>query len=187
MLAAGASNRLGQPKQLVKFHDKPLLQHMIDTAQEVEVSERVLVLGAKGELIQEVIETSSFHIIHNYDWKKGMSTSIHHGLNYLHGSCPDLKHVIIILSDQPFLSSDILYQLIASQDANQPCITACSYANQLGVPAIFSHHFFEDLLTLKGDQGAKKIIQNHLSNVRAIPFSKGAIDIDTPEDLNHLK
>lgn len=186
ILAAGASSRLGHPKQLVKFEDKPLLQHMVDIGQEVDVLERVLVLGAKSELIQEVIITGTFSTIHNYEWQKGMSTSIHVGLKSLRSKCPDLQHVIIILSDQPFVTVEILNQLIASQDDSNPCITTCSYANQMGVPAIFSHHFFKDLLGLKGDQGARKIIQKNLDHVRAIPFSKGAIDIDTPDDLEHL-
>ncbi|WP_425390742.1 nucleotidyltransferase family protein [Ekhidna sp.] len=187
ILAAGASSRLGQPKQLVKFEDKPLLQHTLDIGQEVNVQERVLVLGAKSELIQEVIIPGTFSIIHNYEWDKGMSTSIHVGLKSLEGKHTNLKHVIIMLSDQPYVTIEIINQLIASQDAAEPCITTCSYANQMGVPAIFSHHFFEDLLKLTGDQGARKLIQQKLDCVRTIPFSKGAIDIDTPDDLEKLE
>lgn len=189
VLAAGASSRLGQPKQLVKFEDKPLLQHILDIGQEVHVNGRVLVLGAKSELIQEVIIPGTFSIIHNYDWEKGMSTSIHAGLQSLQSlqsKHANLKHVIIMLSDQPYVTVEIINQLIASQDATEPCITTCSYANQMGVPAIFSYHFFEDLMKLKGDQGARKLIQQQLDYVRTIPFSKGAIDIDTPKDLDQL-
>lgn len=187
ILAAGASSRLGQPKQLIKFEDKSLLQHMIDVGQEVDVTERILVLGAKSELIQEVIIPRTFSIIHNYEWQKGMSTSIHVGLKSLQLKCTDLKHVIILLSDQPFVTVDLIKQLIASQDESERCITTCTYANQMGVPAIFSHHFFDGLLALTSDQGAKKLIQRNLDHVRTIPFSKGAIDIDTPDDLDQLK
>ncbi|MEP0987568.1 nucleotidyltransferase family protein [Ekhidna sp.] len=187
VLAAGASSRLGQPKQLVKFEDKPLLQHILDIGKEVHVNERVLVLGAKSELIQEVIIPGTFSMIHNYEWQKGMSTSIHTGLKSLLSKCANLRQVIIMLSDQPYVTVDLINQLIASQDATKPCITTCAYANQMGVPAIFSHHFFEDLMKLKGDQGARKLIQQQLDHVRTIPFSKGVIDIDTPDDLGKLE
>ncbi|SNT39466.1 molybdenum cofactor cytidylyltransferase [Ekhidna lutea] len=187
VLAAGASSRLGQPKQLVKFEDKPLLQHILDIGKEVNVNERVLVLGAKSELIQEVIIPGAFSIVHNYDWEKGMSTSIKVGLKSLQEKHTNLKHVIIMLSDQPYVTIEIINQLIASQDDTKPCITTCSYANQMGVPAIFSHHFFADLLKLTGDQGARKLIQQKLDHVRTIPFSKGVIDIDTPDDLGKLE
>jgi molybdenum cofactor cytidylyltransferase len=57
----------------------------------------------------------------------------------------------------------------------------------LGVPALFSKKYFKPLMELTGEQGAKKIIQQNMNDVESFEFEKGAVDIDTPSDYNHLK
>ncbi len=184
ILAAGSSSRLGQPKQLVSYQGKSLLVHAIEAAKEVAGGAVVVVTGAHEELIRAAIATYDVHIIHNPLWQQGMASSIAAGVN----SLPSGTHqAIIMLCDQPFADAALLKELIGQQRLNDSKLVACTYGGSIGVPALFDQSLFAQLLELKGQEGAKKIIQKCQEQAAIIPFEKGTIDIDTPTDLEHLR
>ncbi|MGB5978176.1 MAG: nucleotidyltransferase family protein [Cyclobacteriaceae bacterium] len=184
ILAAGSSSRLGRPKQLLTFRNKPLLQHVIDTAGPFPFATRVLVLGAHAGDISGKIATKTFTPVMNPGWATGMGTSISKGLKQALLQVPELQHVLILLSDQPFLSKDLIQKLIRTHLAGDKPVTASEYNGVTGVPAAFSEELFADLLNLDGDRGANALIAGHPANV--VPFDKGDIDIDTMEDYRKL-
>lgn len=186
ILAAGASRRLGRPKQLVAYMGKPLLQHVLNVAQEVKSKKIVLVLGAGHEQIRNEISTEGIDVIVNEDWNEGVASSIRCGLTHLESDVASLEHVMFLVSDQPFLTAEVIESLVSTQALDQPSIVASSYDGQIGVPAIFSHHFFDDLHGLNGDVGAKKVIMSNKQVVKTVPFTDGDFDIDTKEDYKSL-
>lgn len=185
ILAAGASTRLGRPKQLLEYRGQPLLQHLIDLADQTICNPSLVILGSGAEEIKERIDSKSLEVIENPEWEEGIASSIRFGLSYLGEKNPDVKHVLFLLSDQPYLTIDVINELLKLKGANKS-ITACEYNDQVGVPAIFSHHFFEDLMRLEGDSGAKKIILQNMDYVSMVPFVGGEMDIDTEEDYERL-
>ena len=94
--------------------------------------------------------------------------------------------MMFLLSDQPFLSSEVLEKLMTKHRSKAGMITVSKYDGQLGVPMIFPKSFFDELLKLDGDSGAKKIVKNHLDCVQSVSFEKGKYDIDTEEDYKKL-
>ncbi len=185
ILAAGASSRLGQPKQLLEFLGKPLLQHTIDEALKSRVESIVLVLGSHADQIQEAIQSEGLILGVNPNWNEGMASSIRFGLNLMTSKSETVQHVLFLLADQPFISNLLINQLVEKQLAEKS-IVACDYGNQVGVPAIFSRNYFDELFELKGDRGAKKLFHKHSDNLQTIPFEKGIIDIDTLDDYRKL-
>ena len=186
LLAAGASRRLGQPKQLLEYQNKTLLQHTIDVAHTIPCELCVLVLGSNAQQIEAQTELRDFRMVLNSEWKEGIAGSIRTGLSELLIHAPDVEDVLILLSDQPHLHTDFLKKLVVEHARSPVGITASSYADQIGVPAIFNRKFFDELLTLKGDKGAKKIIMKYSEQVTLIPFEGGETDIDTKEDYDQL-
>lgn len=186
LLAAGASRRLGRPKQLLDFNGRPLLQHAIDVVNSLEVNKRLLILGSNAKQIQQAIDPGFMEIIRNDQWEEGMASSIRLGLSVLLERNQNTQHALFLLSDQPYLSTEVLQQLVAGQARDKRSITACRYQDELGVPMILSHHFFNELQQLQGDHGAKKLVMQHQGVVHQVPFEKGAIDIDTDEDYRML-
>lgn len=186
ILAAGKSGRLGSPKQLVRFQDKTLIQHAIDTALATQMKPIIVVLGAYAQKIKTIIADKKVHIVENSDWESGLSTSVKCGLKELITTYPLKKSVIFMVCDQPFVSSDILIGLLTTQVQSGMPIVACNYQGINGTPALFTDSMFEALTTLTGDMGAGKLIRQNQDNTALFPFPEGIIDIDTKEDFRHL-
>ncbi len=176
---------MGRPKQLLEYRGKLLLQHLIDLAIQTKCDPSVIVLGSNAEDIGGRIDPKHLQLIENKGWEEGIASSIRFGLTHLRSKEPNLKNVLILLSDQPYLTIDVLNELLSVQK-NHKSIAACEYNHQVGVPAIFSHHFFDDLMKLDGDQGAKKIIMRNMDFVSMVPFVGGEIDVDTEEEYQKL-
>ena len=187
ILAAGTSSRLGYAKQLVEFKGKSLLQHSIDVSDSLEFDTKILVLGARKDEIESEIDLKGHELEINENWEEGMSTSIRKGVLRSQELENELDHIVILLSDQPFVSKVRIEELIEVQLDNNSQATFSEYAGDLGVPAIFSAEVFYDLKELKGDQGAKKLIQDQNLDYEIVKFEMGNFDIDTAEDVELLK
>ncbi len=186
ILAAGASSRLGRPKQNVVYKGKTLLQNTISAALATNCEKIIVVLGANYELILPTIQHFNITIIHNTNWQEGMASSIRMGLASLLDLQPETKQVIFTVCDQPYLSPAILSGLITTQKQTKAKIVSSNYGKHLGVPVLFQQSYFAELMQLKGDEGAKKLVKKYHDEVKSYPFLKGEVDIDTLDDLEIL-
>ncbi len=187
ILAAGASTRMGRPKQLLPYQGGSLLSHTIENAVASVCKPIIVVLGANAENIRSQISEPAIKIVENPDWHLGMSSSIRRGILSIITDYKTIDTVIITVCDQPFLSAEIINNLVSTYYSTKKSIIACEYADTLGVPVLFSQIFFSELANLSEDVGAKKLIKNHYHEVLSIPFPLGAIDIDTPEDYQQIE
>lgn len=96
---------------------------------------------------------------------------------------PNLDALIVLVCDQPFVTRELLLVLITARSRSKGRNAACVYAGTIGVPALFDRSLFPLLQTLRDEQGAKAVLSAHPSEIVQIPFAEGAIDIDTPADL----
>lgn len=187
ILAAGSSSRLGYPKQLVEFNGIPLLQHCIDVAESLQLDFKFLVLGSKSEEILKEIKSRNFEVVINENWEEGMGTSVSKGVCEALKIENELDHILILLSDQPFVTKEKIQELIKVQlDTSKPA-SFSEYAGDIGVPAIFSRQLFSDLQKLKGDQGAKKLLHDKNFQYGTVKFKCGNFDVDTTADVELLK
>jgi len=182
ILAAGASRRLGQPKQLVSIKNKLLLQHAIDIGTSISPHTTAVILGANNEKIKPKVNFYSSHIIINLKWNEGISSSIRSGINYFEKKHPSIENLLFLVCDQIYLSKTHLTKMIESHIKNGSKITCSSYKKEYGVPVIFNNQLFDSLKKLNGDYGAKNILKKNMKEIKAIPFIGGEYDIDTPED-----
>jgi molybdenum cofactor cytidylyltransferase len=185
ILAAGNSSRIGSPKQNLIYDEKTLLQHVIEEAIKAKLHPVVVVTGANAEKLFESLQSQPVEIVFNNLWEQGMGTSISAGVNKIIAN-KNVENVILAVCDQPFISFEILQQLIDKKKESGKNIVACSYANTIGTPVLFHRNYFENLLQLKADEGAKKFLKEYNDDVAVIPFPKGNIDIDTVQDYVHL-
>jgi molybdenum cofactor cytidylyltransferase len=185
LLAAGSSSRLGQSKQMLPVDGVPLLEHAAKTALASGVKDVIVILGANEQPHLNAIQTLPVTTIANHYWKSGIGSSIKSGLNYLIRKSPDTEAVILMVCDQPSLTSQHLRNLVKAFNQTKAPIVASRYANTLGVPALFARSFFTNLLMLRDEQGAKKLIEQFQAQVKPVDFPEGSIDIDTLEDYQN--
>jgi molybdenum cofactor cytidylyltransferase len=186
ILAAGGSVRFGRPKQLLTFQGESLAHRAIRAATEAQCAYVVVVVGDVGDEIENDLRESSVVVVPNAEWRRGLGTSIRCGLRYLRSSVTGLDAVVILACDQPFVESSTIAALMAERERSGKPIVASSYANTLGIPALFDRSCFDALLALPDESGAKAIIESRRDDVASIEFEKGAIDIDTPADFERL-
>ena len=183
ILAAGESNRMRIPKQLLPFKGKNMLQHAIDEAAVSMADFVFVVLGANAERIKRVLHSSRAQLIMNHSWHEGIGSSIRSGIKALP---PSVDSAIISLCDQPYANTKTFNDLIIAFETTGTSIVACEYGGSSGTPAIFSRTYFDQLLILEGDRGAKRIILENRHDTATIPFAEGTIDIDTAEDYRQF-
>jgi len=186
ILAAGNSSRLGRPKQLLEYKKSTLLKNTISEALKVENALVIVVTGANDEVIKNEINSAEITVCLNTDWENGMSSCIAKGLNELSILNPDCQQCILAVCDQPFVTSTIFENLINEHHKTQKGIIASAYSETLGTPVLFHQKYFEELLELTGQEGAKKLIKKYTDDVVSVLFEKGNIDIDTEEDYQEL-
>ena len=186
ILAAGSSSRLGQPKQLLKVNDVPLLSKTLQAARDAGFARIVVVLGSNYQEHKSVIENLPVEIVFHTDWAKGMGSSLKAGLKKILENHPKTEAVVVTVCDQPHLSGSHLKALLNKYHVSHARVVASKYNNTLGVPALFDQSLFEDLLQVADGQGAKVVIQKQTNQVEFVDWPEGNIDIDTPADLKHL-
>ncbi len=186
ILAAGASTRLGSPKQLLELSGKTLIENVVLTANATEFHP-VVVLGSDADKIRNVITDLPVEIVINENWKSGMASSIKVGLDRVLEIHSDLTAVILLLCDQPFITSETLVKLAEARTFSGKPIVASAYEGTLGTPALFSRELFEELRNLGGSKGAKPLIERYRANgVESIPAPEAAFDIDSLKDFKRL-
>jgi molybdenum cofactor cytidylyltransferase len=186
LLAAGSSSRLGQAKQLLPFKNSTLVRHRVATVTQALGNEYhvFVVTGAKRKEVCKELTGLSYTEVYNDQFSEGMSTSMKAGLSCLP---PDVEAVMFLLVDQPFVSEKHLSEMADKWLSNPAKVLCAAYSGIVGVPAIFPRKYFEQLLALKGDQGARKILKN-LSDTEVLryPLPEASVDLDTLEDLKAI-
>ena len=185
ILAAGKSERFGSPKQLIHYRSKSLLLHSVSEAGQATLP-LIVVIGANKSLVENELKGQHVLIAENNKWKEGMSSSLHRGLLAAKGLNDSVDAIIFMVSDQPFVSGLLIKNLIETQQKTGLPIVASDYGNGCGVPVLFHKIFFDEILELTGDTGAKKLIEKYKHLAAFVPFPLGKIDIDTIEDYQTL-
>lgn len=174
VLAAGASTRLGEPKQLLNIGGETLLERTVRVAREAGCAPIVVVLGAAHvEILADTRLTDAVSVI-NDEWQEGMASSIRLGVRTLGFIAKEAEGVLLMTCDQPAITVKHLTLLMMKQE-----IKASRYAERNGVPAYFPKQYFPQLMALTGDSGARTL----LAQVRSENLLHGELDIDTAGDL----
>ncbi|WP_179343676.1 nucleotidyltransferase family protein [Winogradskyella ursingii] len=182
ILAAGKSSRMGQPKQLLAIDGTNLLGKTIEHALESKANKVTVVLGYKADIIEKEIKNKTVEIIINHDFESGLSSSIVAGIKAI----KDVDAVLITLADQPKVDKIYLNKMISKFTEQSEFVIASNYNGSIGVPAIFSKAYFQQLLMLSGDKGAKQLLNSKEIKVKTVDASVDLLDIDTLEDYKNL-
>ena len=180
VLAAGQSSRFGATKQLAKFDGMPLVERAVRLAESVCGNRTLLVVGHNSQSIASACQPLEGFIAINERYAEGIGTSIACAARRIDKVADGL---MILLADQPLITTAHLHDLIDEWTASPQSVVASAYANTFGPPVIFPRAAFSVLATLRGDSGARKVIEENNVSAKFVNFEPGAKDIDYPDDL----
>jgi len=180
ILAAGGSSRLGQPKQFLLHGGQTLLARTVNAA--AGCAPVVVVAGRNAQQVEEELQNRQVWVVHHEEWERGIGTSIRVGVARALEIAPDLDSLIVLVCDQPHVTSTLVTSLREMREQERKPIVTCVYAGSVGVPALFARSLFPELQSLGDTDGAKGIILRSAADVSQVAFPEGAIDIDTPAD-----
>ena len=183
LLAAGASTRLGSPKQLLALDGKPLLVRAAEAALASPAWPVVVVLGAHAERIRPTLARLPVLVAENPAWTEGMAASIRAGVTTLQQFSRHLDGALLALCDQPAFSAATIERLLAARAESGRSIVAARYSGRLGAPALFLREHFPALAALTGEEGARALLHADPERVAAVDLPELAVDLDTPDDV----
>ncbi len=189
VLAAGASSRMKSPKQLLRAGGKTILAWVLEAALASELERVILVLGHEAEKVLTALGSLGSHrrlkTVVNDRYKKGMSSSLRAGLKEARDEFPS---VMFLLGDQPLVKTATINLLLHRfwESDKDICVPVCD--KRQGNPVIFSSRFYDRVLGIRGDKGARKIVSADPCYVLSVEIEDPLcfLDIDSPEDLKTL-
>lgn len=182
--AAGASTRLGQPKQLLRFGSSTLIRRAIETAASCKPGEIIVVTGSRASEVRDAAGDAPARWVHNPRWRDGMGSSIATGAGAID---PASGGVLILLCDQWRIGAGDLQTLVSAWRAAPGRIAAAQAGGHYTPPVVFPSGRFDRLRTLEGDRGARSLLQSEPGLVTAVPLENAAYDLDTPAHLELLE
>ncbi len=188
ILAAGASKRFGQPKQLLDWRGRPFVRAVAQTALEAGLSQVLIITGANAHLVEAAVNDLPVIIKRNDDWQDGQASSIKAGIDEsIHSDSYRIGAAVFLLADQPQIGSSVIKALIDYHAAGlDPIIAPLVMMEQRANPVLFDRITFPDLMSLEGDVGGRAIFSRH--HVEYMPWhdDRLLLDVDKPEDYQRL-
>jgi len=185
LLAAGQSKRMSGKNKLTKeIQGIPLIKLSVKNILASSINELIIVLGHQKEIIEKLIDKNKkIKFVFNKNFESGMASSIKTGLNHL---SEKTEAFFICLADMPMVNHDIYNQLIKSKDNKE--IIVPTYKGQQGNPVLFDKSMKEKVLDIKGDVGAKKILELNKDKILNLEINDQSITkgFDTKDNFNSL-
>lgn len=191
ILAAGASRRLGRPKQLLPYGEGVLLDAVLATVRDCGFDQTVLALGGAAADVQRAVDTTGCEIALTPDFGAGCAASIAAGIAALR---PDTDAVVLLLGDQPEVRAatarallGLLFASGAAAGPDAPGIAVCRYDDGIGHPLAFTRRMFPELAALHGDKAVWRLLEQRADDVVELPVPGTVpLDVDTDEDYRRV-
>jgi len=187
VLAGGGSRRLGRSKQVEPWGDGTLLGHVVAAVRALPVDEVWVVLGARFEQVLAEVDLTDCGVVENPEWEEGIASSIRVGLDAVTRlSRADLA--LLVLGDQPDVPADVVNGLIEAHRRSKALAVVPKYRYSRGNPILVDRALWPRLMSLEGDEGAKRLLQAHPEWVEEVWFERLAPrDVDTDADISDLR
>lgn len=185
VLAAGRSTRMGEPKQVMRIRGKPLLRIVLETLRKAKVDETVVVLGPDAGRTMEEVGIKGERVVVNPRQSEGMSSSLRLGLRSL---SPDTTAAVVVLGDMPLLSPSTVNRIIDGYLSKGAPVVVPTYRGVRGNPVLFARSVFPEIMKIRGDVGARSVVDSQGGAVLEVPVAdEGVIvDIDTQSDYERV-
>jgi 4-nitrophenyl phosphatase len=185
ILAAGASTRMGRPKQLLPVGGRPMVRRVAEAVCAAGPAQVIVVVGAYAEAVRQALAGLPLQVIANEQWAAGMSTSLHAGLRAVE---PGVRAALIVLADQPGLTPDLIRALVDRYQATGIPVVAPFFRGRRGSPVLFDRALFGELLAVEGDEGGRQVLARYEQRLARVEVAAAELlrDVDTRQEYEQL-
>jgi molybdenum cofactor cytidylyltransferase len=186
VLAAGGSRRFGSPKQLAELDGVPLLQHAVDAMLAVPAIDAIrVVLGAHADEVRRAVDFGDAEVVVCEDWSEGMAASLRSGVAALEG----FDWVVVTLGDQPRVGAEVIAAVVDRARGTRAGTDAVRalYDGTPGHPVALGRDLLERVPQLRGDIGARALLEEAVVRTIEVGRLASPADVDTPEELEALR
>jgi molybdenum cofactor cytidylyltransferase len=183
ILAAGGSQRMGRPKQLLPVGGMPMIRRVAEAVCAAVLAQVVVVVGAAADQVRPAIEDLPISVVHNPHWADGMSTSLQAGIAALRS---DIQAAVVVLADQPRLTPGLVRQLVDCYLSSSASIVVPVFHGQRGNPVLFDRRLFPDLLRLEGDSGGRALFPRYERDLHYLDVEDKAVLLDIDDWADYL-
>ena len=188
VLAAGRSTRMGTINKLIaEIGGKPLVRIAAEQALASRAGPVIVVTGHERERVEAALAGLPVRFVHNPGYTDGLGTSLKAGIAAVPA---DADGAIVCLGDMPQVDSPLIDKLLASFDPERGALVVVpTFDGRRGNPVVWSRRFFNDLMLIQGDIGARHLIGSYAEAVAEVPVAGEAAltDVDTPESFSAVK
>ena len=182
LLAAGNASRFGAAKQTLAIEGIPMVRRAAMTALDAGLSPVVVVIGAHADVVRPCLAGLPVQLVENPDWRSGMGGSLGLGVKTAMAMEVAPQALLVLLADQPGVRPADLKGMIKAHPTAPGHIQAAQFNGHLGPPCLFPRDYFEELASLQGPNGARRLLELHFDRVQVRELPSAAFDIDTPTD-----
>jgi molybdenum cofactor cytidylyltransferase len=185
LLAAGLSSRFGgRAKQLAELEGTTLVSRGVATLERSPVGEIVLVVGHRAAEVGRAVEGTSAKVVVNENYETGLGSSLKVGVGALSG---ESSAVVVCLADQPFVTSELIGRIVSRRRSTGADVVASFSGGLVTPPVLFSSRLYGEMAELRGDRGARFIIERHPGFEKIEVEPDVLLDVDTEEDLGRAR
>ena len=182
VLAAGASRRLGEPKQLLAYRGTTVLGATLDMARRCGFAQLLVTVGGASAELRHRIDFGGCQVVENDEYASGCSSSIGAALGVVDDRG---EGVVLLLGDQPEVTTSAVERL--REAAGTSPLGVCRYDDGVGHPFWFGRPVFDDLRALHGDKAVWRLLESGRYPVREVQVAgRVPLDVDTWEDYQAL-
>ena len=187
ILAAGASTRLGRPKQLLDLGGMPVIRRVCEASLRAAVDDVVVVLGHDAEAVRDALPDAGprLRALRNERYREGQSTSLVAGIRAMH---PEAGAALVLLGDQPEIRVDAIDAVLARWRSDGGDLVQAAYSGTAAHPMLFDRSMWPELEAATGDEGARGILAQHRDQRILVEVGgRPPRDIDTAQDYERIK
>lgn len=183
VLAAGASTRMGSPKQLLKWRGQSLVHHAAALALAAGLDPVLVVTGCESEQVSGAVQDLPVTLVNNPRWQTGQSASI---VQAIHSLPAETGAAVFLLADQPLIPVELVRGLASTHAETLASIIAPVVNGERSNPVLFDRRTFADLSQLTGDRGGRALFSSYNPTWFTWHGELTNFDVDTPEDYQRL-
>jgi molybdenum cofactor cytidylyltransferase len=186
VLAAGRATRMGVQKLLLPLDGRPLVLWAVDAALASTASRTIVVVGHESTEVTAALGSRAVTVVPNPDYAQGMSSSLRVGIL---GAGTDCDAVVVLLGDQPFVTSALVDALIQRYaETGSAAVRPCVHGRPAN-PVLLSAALFPEVLAQRGDVGGREVLDRHAGDVSLLPVDDPLLlaDVDGREDYEAVR